>query len=422
MDELFSCAAEDPPLRSPDSGSHVELSTCRTQGFAGRTWISDGMREALCHTPRLMRSASMPAKAKDVRGGEYRSALRRSPRSPVSPSGDGSVTARLFDGGGGSQASAPQSYRSMLCHSPSSAGELPSYARSTESWESKLGRPLASDCTMRSRSTAASTSWATGSYSASQDHLWIELNHDDVRTPQKEVRLKGEAARAVGRRGRESKGMPWRQIPTYSRSGHLAETGDPQKSAAVLRRISPWQQFKAAGPLSPRLKSDAGAIESLSWGGERSESPRHEMSSCRQAATPSRRVPRSPSPSWTSWLDSPDSQAFSEASRPNRRMFHDRNVGLRETCPFGTSAPEDVRPYHSSPSPLPPCRQYPTTSTASPRGGRCERLDRDLHKIHVGTKLEPGYRMNLFEQRFDATNNKRRSPSPVIPGLRQRGP
>mmetsp|Transcript_30311 Transcript_30311/g.69745 ORF Transcript_30311/g.69745 Transcript_30311/m.69745 type:complete len:393 (+) Transcript_30311:89-1267(+) len=384
------------------------------------TWISDGVREALCHTPRLMRSASMPPK--DVRGGEFRSALRRSP-SPVkdyhSPRGDGSVTARLFDGDPGSQASAPQSYRSMLCHSPSSTGEMPSYARSTESWESKLGRPLASASTLRRSRSTTSTTAASGSLSAPQDHLWQELNHDDLCAPQKEVRLKGEVARAVGRRGRESKGMPWRQIPTYSRSGHLAETGDPQKSADVLRRISPWQKFKAATALSPRLTSDAGAVESLSWGGERSLSPRPELS-CRQAVTPARQTPRwdhrSPSPSW---LDFPDSHVASEASKPSRRLFHETRS--REMCPFAMdSPPEDVRRWHSSPSPLPPFRQYPPTSASSPRGGRCERLDRDLRKVQVGTKLEPGYRVNLFEQRFDAGSNARRSPSPIISPCRHR--
>mmetsp|Transcript_11553 Transcript_11553/g.26866 ORF Transcript_11553/g.26866 Transcript_11553/m.26866 type:complete len:454 (-) Transcript_11553:112-1473(-) len=409
-------AASGSCLCSPPSLTPSQLSARRTPTFAGRTWMSDGVRAALCHTPKLlMRSASLPAR--DVRGGAFCSTLTRSARRSttdlLSPGGS-AASFRLFDGEGGSQASSPKSYRSSLCRS-ATAAELPSYARSTESWESKLGRPLASDCTSYpSRSTtAASSSWATASCSASQDHMWRELSHDDIRDAQKDSRLVGDEAKAIGRRGRESKGIPWRQIPSFSRTGHLSETGDPHINSDVIRRVNHLQKFKGKSPFSPRLSQGSGASACLGSdagdaGQPYSSRMRHHAEAAGVSPPPSnRRGSRSPSPSWL--VPSLDADS-DQVPRSMRRMSSTKRT--RDTCPFGIDGPPvvcDARsPRRASPSPL-PYRPVAPTSSASPRGGRCTRLDTELRRISIGTQLEPGHRFSLFEV---DSHSARRSPSP----------
>lgn len=55
------------------------------------------------------------------------------------------------------------------------------------------------------------------------DHLWREVFHTE-RDKQKETRLRGSSANAIGHRAKESTGIPWRHLPSYDSSGLLVET------------------------------------------------------------------------------------------------------------------------------------------------------------------------------------------------------
>jgi len=95
---------------------------------------------------------------------------------------------------------------------------------------------------------------------AARDHLWRELFHDEA-DEQQVPRLKG-AGQAIGRRGRASTGMPWRQIPSYDRAGAMGKTGDPHAHPACMRKSAGWQQ-KAQAQFSDQLGSSIGMRDVL---------------------------------------------------------------------------------------------------------------------------------------------------------------
>lgn len=69
-----------------------------------------------------------------------------------------------------------------------------------------------------------------------QDHLWRELFHAEA-DEQRRTRLNREGE-AIGRRGKASSGIPWRQIPSFDEGGRMTGTGDPLRTTEVPKRAS----------------------------------------------------------------------------------------------------------------------------------------------------------------------------------------
>jgi hypothetical protein len=97
--------------------------------------------------------------------------------------------------------------------------------------------------------------------SASEDHLWRELFHEELEE-RKANRLRGEG-KAIGSRGVHSAGIPWRQIPEYDNSGRMSETGDPYNERRQIVKASGMTE-KGKSRFSPRLGPGWGVGELLS--------------------------------------------------------------------------------------------------------------------------------------------------------------
>lgn len=98
------------------------------------------------------------------------------------------------------------------------------------------------------------------SVAASEDHLWRELFHSEA-DPQKEARLRG-AGKDIGKRNKESKGIPWRQIPGFDRNGHFCESGDPQADAKLIKKAA-RHQMKKRSQFTGRHDNSQGVTELL---------------------------------------------------------------------------------------------------------------------------------------------------------------
>lgn len=94
--------------------------------------------------------------------------------------------------------------------------------------------------------------------SASEDHLWRELFHEELEE-RKANRLRGEG-KAIGSRGVHSAGIPWRQIPEYDNSGRMSETGDPYSDRRQIVKASGMTEKKRS-QFSPRLSPGLGVGE-----------------------------------------------------------------------------------------------------------------------------------------------------------------
>jgi len=88
------------------------------------------------------------------------------------------------------------------------------------------------------------------------------ITRGDGPPDEKIKRLRG-SGEAVGRRGRASLGIPWRQIPSHDRTGMLKETGDPFGSPESKKKEAGSQSKKAA-LCSGKLGGSQGMKELLS--------------------------------------------------------------------------------------------------------------------------------------------------------------
>lgn len=77
------------------------------------------------------------------------------------------------------------------------------------------------------------------------------------------ARLRGDGE-AIGKRGRASLGIPWRQIPVHDGSGQLRLTGDPSYASPVRRKNEVVVcQTRKVSTCSPKLGSGQGMREIL---------------------------------------------------------------------------------------------------------------------------------------------------------------
>lgn len=88
------------------------------------------------------------------------------------------------------------------------------------------------------------------------------ITRGDGPPDEKIKRLRG-SGEAIGRRGRASLGIPWRQIPSHDRTGVLKETGDPFGSPE-LKKKEAGSQCKKAAECSGKLGGSHGMKELLS--------------------------------------------------------------------------------------------------------------------------------------------------------------
>lgn len=161
----------------------------------------------------------------------------RQPRSPIKQP-DSPASTRAPSRG--------SSFRTASARSARSArSDRSSVASNGSSRYNPRAKP-GSVASQNSRAMSARSS-RTGQYSerCSEDHLWRELFHDEPNDRQ-ESRLRGEG-KSIGRRAKDSTGMPWRQIPAYDNSGRLSETGDPHSDRRNLVKASRMPQKKRAG-------------------------------------------------------------------------------------------------------------------------------------------------------------------------------
>jgi len=215
-------------LRSSPPGSHLD-SDSETASQSGRQAFPNNAWKAM-EIPRAIRQPRSPIKQPDSpastrepsKGSSFRTMSTRSDRSSVASNGSSRYNPRAKPGSVASQNSRAMSARSSR----------------------------------------------TGQYSerCSEDHLWRELFHDEP-DDRKESRLRGEG-KAIGRRAKDSTGMPWRQIPAYDNSGRLSGTGDPHSDRRNLVKASGMPQKKRGG-FSPMLDNSEGMKELLAPVSER---------------------------------------------------------------------------------------------------------------------------------------------------------
>jgi len=85
------------------------------------------------------------------------------------------------------------------------------------------------------------------------------------------ARLRGDGE-AIGKRGRASLGIPWRQIPVHDGSGQLRLTGDPSYASPERRRSEVVVcQARKVSVCSPKLGSGQGMREILTPGEKHQE-------------------------------------------------------------------------------------------------------------------------------------------------------
>lgn len=87
------------------------------------------------------------------------------------------------------------------------------------------------------------------------------ITRGDGPPDEKVKRLRG-AGEAIGRRGRASLGIPWRQIPSHDRTGMIKETGDPFGSPESKKKEAGSQSKKTA-QCSGKLAGSQGMKELL---------------------------------------------------------------------------------------------------------------------------------------------------------------
>jgi len=87
------------------------------------------------------------------------------------------------------------------------------------------------------------------------------ITRGDGPPDEKVKRLRG-AGEAIGRRGRASLGIPWRQIPSHDRTGMIKETGDPFGSPESKKKEANSQSKKIA-QCSGKLAGSQGMKELL---------------------------------------------------------------------------------------------------------------------------------------------------------------
>lgn len=87
------------------------------------------------------------------------------------------------------------------------------------------------------------------------------ITRGDGPPDEKVKRLRG-SGEAIGRRGRASLGIPWRQIPSHDRTGMIKETGDPFGSPESIKKEAGSQSKKMA-QCSPKLAGSQGMKELL---------------------------------------------------------------------------------------------------------------------------------------------------------------
>lgn len=157
--------------------------------------------------------------------------------------------------------------------------------------------------------------------SASQDHLWRELFHDEV-GDKKIARLRG-AGQAIGNRGKSSVGVPWRQIPSYNQTGLMSETGDMYGGPEKEKHAVPLQ-YRKKGHCSMRLGSSEGMKDVLTDPPTEVESARDQWLNVikrRYEAKHERKLP-----------DKSDSSKLHWSYRPAKKVSGD--FSTKDTCPY----------------------------------------------------------------------------------------
>eukprot|EP00747_Dinoflagellata_sp_TGD_P092699 gnl/TRDRNA2_/TRDRNA2_165498_c0_seq2.p1 gnl/TRDRNA2_/TRDRNA2_165498_c0~~gnl/TRDRNA2_/TRDRNA2_165498_c0_seq2.p1 ORF type:complete len:695 (-),score=48.48 gnl/TRDRNA2_/TRDRNA2_165498_c0_seq2:61-2145(-) len=128
----------------------------------------------------------------------------------------------------------------------------------------------AGPCSMlsaRSHDTATTPLHASPSPRASpggQDHLGSTSAPLPTEAQAQKVRLRG-SGEAIGERAKSSSGIPYRQLPTYSRNGLMLETGDLHQDSAPRER-----HHKAATQFSRLLHSSEAVKGSLTTTNDKS--------------------------------------------------------------------------------------------------------------------------------------------------------
>lgn len=116
-----------------------------------------------------------------------------------------------------------------------------------------------------------------------RDHLWPEIHHmPEQRVP----RLRGEEGKSIGQRGRASNGIPWRQIPAYSATGAMAETGDPHRD---LEEIGTG--FAVVLPNGRQDLERVGKTSRTSYALSRSQSMKEALTTANERYTSAQREP-----------------------------------------------------------------------------------------------------------------------------------
>jgi len=119
------------------------------------------------------------------------------------------------------------------------AASLVSGGASSLGGGSSCYNPRAKPGSVASEMSRAMSGQSRVSCAASEDHLWRELFHSEA-DPQKEPKLRGDG-KEIGKRNKESKGIPWRQIPGFDANGRFCESGDPQADAKLINRAARHQ-------------------------------------------------------------------------------------------------------------------------------------------------------------------------------------
>jgi hypothetical protein len=153
------------------------------------------------------------------------------------------------------------------------------------------------------------------------------ITRGDCPPDEKIKKLRG-SGEAIGRRGRASLGIPWRQIPSHDRVGMLKETGDPFGSPESKKKEAGSQSKKAA-QCSGKLGGSQGMKELLS---SPESSPTAMAPSMRRASSAEPHPCRVRRNLFGGGDDQEAPSPYQRLPRTRRSLGHTGST--KESCPF----------------------------------------------------------------------------------------